>query len=88
MTEQHVIPESTPGVTQYEFENWDTAKAAQRALLEIDRSVAAAKILYSQMMRKRREISRSMGDLTGGIAYTAGEFRQMAADLEKMAGDK
>ena len=84
---QHVIPEATPGVTNYEFIDWATAEAAQRALLEIDRAVAAAEILFGQMSRKRREVTRSMSDLTGGIAYAAKKYGAMARELEDMARD-
>ena len=81
---QHVIPGATPGVTQYEFVDWVTTTATQRALLEIYRSVAAAKILYMQMHWKDKEINRSKDDLAGGISYAAREFGAMAQDLGKM----
>ena len=81
---QHVIPEQTPGVSQYEFEDWVTTTATQRALLEIYRSVASAKILYMQMHWKDKEINRSKDDLAGGISYAAREFGVMAQDLGKM----
>ncbi len=81
---QHVIPENTPGVSQYEFTDWVTTTATQRALLEIYRSVAAAKILYMQMHWKDKEINRSKDDLAGGISYAAREFGAMAQDLGKM----
>ena len=84
---QHVIPEATPGVTQYEFADWATAETAQRALLEIDRAVAAAEILFGQMARKRREIGRSMSDLSEGIAYAANKYGALARDLGKMAAE-
>jgi len=83
--EQHVIPDATPGVTQFEFIDWRTAEAAQRALLEIDRAVASAEILFGQMARKNREITRSMSDLSGGIAHAAKKYDAMARDLEGMA---
>jgi len=81
---QHVIPEATPGVTQYEFEDWATAETAQRALLEIDRAIAGAEILFGQMARKRREIGRSMGDLSEGIAFAANKYGALAKDLGKI----
>ena len=88
MTEyQHVIPEATAGVTSYEFVDWATAETAQRALLEIDRSVAAAEILFGQMARKKREIGRSMSDLSEGIAHAANKYGMMARDLGKMAAE-
>lgn len=81
---QYVIPGETPGVTQFEFTDWRTAEAAQRALLEIDRSVASAELLVGQMARKRREIGRSMADLTDGIAYAAKKYEGLAQDLSRM----
>ena len=87
MSEQYVVPEKPQGVSDYEFFDWDTAKAAQRALLEIDRSVAAAEILFGQMARKRREIWRSMNDLEGGINYAANKYAGMAANLKKMSAE-
>jgi len=83
--DQHVVPAEIAGVTQYEFVDWRTAEASQRAILEIRRSVAAARLLFGQMAGKRLEISRSMGDLSGGIAYAAREFAAVAEGLEKIA---
>jgi len=85
MAEQHVIPEESPGVTQYEFFDWATAEAAQRALLEIDRAVASAEILFGQMARKRREVGRSMSDLSEGIDYAAKKYSDLTAHLGQMA---
>ena len=79
--DQHVIPEATPGVSQYEFVDWHTAQAAQRARLEIARSIAAAEILHQQMAWKRDEIARSMYDLSKSIASAAQRYAALARDL-------
>ena len=81
------VPETTAQFTNYEFADWATPEAVQRALTEMDRTMASAEVLFKQMIYKRREIGRSAGDLSRGIAFTAGKYSAMAQDLQKMAAE-
>jgi len=83
--DQHEVPEAVAQFTNYEFVDWATPEATQRALTEMDRTMASAEVLFKQMVYKRREIGRSMDDLSRGIAFTAGKYTAMAQELQKMA---
>ena len=85
--DQHEIPEVAAQFTNYGFQDWATPEAVQRALTEMDRTMASAEVLFKQMVYKRREIGRSMGDLSKGIAFTAGKYSKMVDELQKLAAE-
>jgi len=82
---QYEVPKDVAQFTNYEFTDWATPEAVQRALTEMDRTMASAEVLFKQMVYKRREISRSTSDLSSGIAFAAGKYSAMAKELQAIA---